>query len=290
MKFFEEALPPVSEPVAAETSVNFQGIVDTVVGWVLDVGVKLLIAFAIMFITFKVINLVSRRIEKRGTSGKADKTIMKTLAYLIRIGLKVLVIICLVGYVGIDTSGLTALVVSLGACIGLAVNGALSNLAGGVLIILTRPFKIDDYIEAQGHSGTVVDIHITTTKLKTPDNKIIYLPNGPLANGNIVNYSVMDTRRVDFCFSVAYGSDVEKAKSIIREIIEGHELVLKDPEVFVRLSKQADSSLDITARAWVNSADYWTVNFDVLEAVNARLESEGIEVPFNQLDVHVRND
>ncbi len=127
-------------------------------------GVRLVIAFLVMFVAFKVINLISRRIEKRASDGKADKTIMKTLAYLTRIGLKVLVAICLVGYVRIDTSGLTALVVSFGACIG---------LAGGVLIILTRPFKLVDYIEAQGYSGTVVDIHITTTKLRTPDNKII---------------------------------------------------------------------------------------------------------------------
>jgi len=284
--FFEEATAPAGEV----QFVDVQSVVDKVIDWVMSVGVRLVIAFIIMFVSFKVINLISRRIEKRANDARADKTIMKTLAYLTKIGLKVLVVICLVGYVGIDTSGLTALVVSFGACIGLAVNGALSNLAGGVLIILTRPFKLDDYIEAQGYSGTVVDIHITTTKLRTPDNKVIYIPNGPLATGNIVNYSVMDTRRVDFTFSVAYGSDVEQAKKIIREIIEGHELVLKDPEVFVRLTNQGDSALDITARAWVKSGDYWTVNFDVLEAVTDRLEKEGIEIPFNQLDVRLRQD
>ncbi|MBQ8289646.1 MAG: mechanosensitive ion channel [Clostridia bacterium] len=284
--FFEEPTAPAGEV----QFVDLQSVVDKVIDWVMSVGVRLVIAFIIMFVSFKVINLISRRIERRANDARADKTIMKTLAYLTKIGLKVLVVICLVGYVGIDTSGLTALVVSFGACIGLAVNGALSNLAGGVLIILTRPFKLDDYIEAQGYSGTVVDIHITTTKLRTPDNKVIYIPNGPLATGNIVNYSVMDTRRVDFTFSVAYGSDIEQAKKIIREIIEGHELVLKDPEVFVRLTNQGDSALDITARAWVKSGDYWTVNFDVLEAVTDRLEKEGIEIPFNQLDVRVRQD
>ena len=284
--FFEEPTAPAGEV----QFVDLQSVLDKVIDWVMSVGVRLVIAFIIMFVSFKVINLISRRIERRANDARADKTIMKTLAYLTKIGLKVLVVICLVGYVGIDTSGLTALVVSFGACIGLAVNGALSNLAGGVLIILTRPFKLDDYIEAQGYSGTVVDIHITTTKLRTPDNKVIYIPNGPLATGNIVNYSVMDTRRVDFTFSVAYGSDIEQAKKIIREIIEGHELVLKDPEVFVRLTNQGDSALDITARAWVKSGDYWTVNFDVLEAVTDRLEKEGIEIPFNQLDVRVRQD
>ncbi len=288
MLLFETA--PSPDSVAVEGAVDFKTLVTSVVDWALKVGIKLLIAFAIMFVSFKVINLIARKIEKRGTSGNADKTIMKTLAYIIKVGLKVLIVICLVGYVGIDTSGLTALVVSFGACIGLAVNGALSNLAGGVLIIITRPFKIDDFIEAQGHSGTVLDIHITTTKLKTPDNKIIYIPNGPLANGTIVNTSVMPTRRADFVFTVAYGTDIERAKTVIREVVEAHELVLKDPAVFVRLTNQGDHALEITARAWVKSSDLWDVKFDLLEAVTQRLEAEGIEIPFNQLEVTVKND
>ncbi|MBQ7333395.1 MAG: mechanosensitive ion channel, partial [Clostridia bacterium] len=179
---------------------------------------------------------------------------------------------------------------SLGVCAGLAVNGALSNLAGGVLIILTRPFRVDDYIEAQGHSGTVEDIHITCTKLRTTDNKVVYLPNGSLSSGSIVNYSEKDTRRVDFTFSIGYSDDFEKAKGIIMGILESHELTLKDPAPMVRVSGHGESSIDITARAWVMSADYWTVNFDVLEAVKTAFDKEGIEIPFNQLDVHVKKD
>ena len=138
---------------------------NSILDWAKNTGIKIVIALVILLVSFRIITVITRKIEKRANNKKADKTIMKTLAYVLRIGLKIVVVVCLIGYLGIDTSGLTALIASFGVCIGLAVNGAVANLAGGILIILTRPFKIDDYIEAQGHSGTVVDIHITTTKL-----------------------------------------------------------------------------------------------------------------------------
>ena len=266
------------------------GILNTVIGWATNTGIKILIALIILFISFKIINAIARKIEKNGNKDKYDKTIMKTLAYIFKLGLKIVVAICLVGYVGIDTSGLTALVASFGVCIGLAVNGALSNLAGGVLIILTRPFRIDDFIEAQGYSGTVEDIHITTTKIRTGDNKVVYIPNGALSSGTIVNYSIKDTRRVDFTFSIGYGDDFEKAKAIITEICDSHELVLKDPAPMVRVSSHGASSVDIVTRVWVKSGDYWTVNFDILEAVKTAFDKNGIEIPYNQLDVHVKQD
>ena len=269
---------------------DLQAILDTIVNWATTAGIKIIIALIILFISFKVINLIGRRIERIAEKKKADKTIMRTLAYIFKISMKVLVAICLVGYVGIDTSGLMALVTSLGVCVGLAVNGALSNLAGGVLIILTRPFRIDDFIEAQGFSGTVEDIHITNTKLRTPDNKIVYIPNGALSSGSVVNYSVKDVRRVDAVFSISYGADFNKAKKIITEIAEAHPLVLKDPAVFVRVSEHAASSINLTTRVWVNSADYWTVKFDLMESVKERFDAEGIEIPFNQMDVHIKND
>lgn len=268
----------------------FNNVINSIVGWATTAGVRLLIAIVILFVSFKVINAIARRIEKKGNKDKYDKTIMKTIAYIFRIGLKIVIAVCLVGYVGIDTSGMTALVTSLGVCAGLAVNGALSNLAGGVLLILTRPFRIDDFIEAQGYSGTVEDIHITNTRLRTPDNKVVYIPNGALSTGNIVNYSEKDTRRVDFTFSVGYGEDFERAKAIIADICNAHELVLSDPEPFVRVSQHADSGINIVARVWVKSSDYWTVNFDILEAVKAEFDKQGIKKPYNQLDVHVKND
>lgn len=255
-----------------------------------SIGLKILVSLIIMLISFKIINKLARNIEKKNDKAKYDKTIMKTLAYILKIALKCLVVVCLIGYLGIDTSGITALIASLGVCVGLAVNGAVANLAGGVLIIVTRPFKIDDYIEAQGYSGTVEDIHITCTKICTPDNKIIYLPNGALSNGNIVNYSEKDTRRVDFTFSISYSSDFEKAKAIISKLCDAHELVLKNPAPFIRVSAHGASSIDIVTRVWVKSADYWTVNFDLLESVKTAFDKEGIEIPYNQLDVHVKQN
>ena len=203
--------------------------------------------------------------------------------------MKIVVAVCLVEYIGIDTGAITALITSMGVCVGLAVNGALANLAGGVMLILTRPFRIDDYIEAQGYAGTVEDIHITNTRVRTPDNKVVYIPNGALSSGSILNYSVKDTRRVDFVFSIAYSADFEKARKAILGICESHELVLKDPAPFIRMSEHAASSINITTRVWVNSADYWTVKFDITEAVKAKFDEEGIEIPFNQVDVHIKN-
>lgn len=265
-------------------------VLNALVSWVATSGVKLVLALVMLSISFKIINRIARRIEKNGENGKLDKTLAKTFSYILKIALKVVIAICMVGYVGIDTSGLAALVVSFGACIGLALNGAVSNLAGGVIIILTRPFKLDDFIEAQGVSGTVEEIRITSTKVLTGDNKVVYLPNGALSAGTIVNYSEKDTRRVDFTFSIGYGDDFEKAKAIVMDICSSHALALKDPAPMVRISEHGASSINLVARVWVNSGDYWTVHFDILEAVKTAFDKEGIEIPFNQLDVHVKKD
>lgn len=261
---------------------------DTVINWITHTGVRLLIALVLLFVSFRIITLVTRKLTKKLTSGKhhADKTIVKTLMYVGGIALKVVVVIALIGYVGIDTSGLTALVASLGVCFGLAVNGAVANIAGGVLILITRPFRIDDYIEVEGYSGTVEDIHITHTKLRTPDNKVIFIPNGTVSADSIVNYSMKDTRRVDLKFGISYESNVAKALEIIKGIVDEHPLGLKEPESFVKVTGHSDSSIDISARVWVNSADYWTVYFELLESVREALDSaEDIEIPYNKLEV-----
>ncbi len=269
---------------------DWQALFNTVINWATTAGIKLLVALILLFVSFKAINFLARRIEKAAERKHADKTVSRTASYITRIGLKIVVLVCLIGYVGIDTGGLTALIASLGVGLGLAVNGALSNLAGGVLILLTRPFRIDDYIEAQGFGGTVEEIHITNTKLRTPDNKIIYIPNGSLSSGTIVNYSLQETRRVDEVFSIAYSADFKRAKAVIEELCNSHPLVLKDPAPFVRVSEHAASSINLTMRVFVKSADYWTVKFDMLESVKERFDQEGIAIPFNQLDVHIQNN
>ncbi len=284
----DQTTQQVVETTAEQTMI--EKVLDMIITWATTAGIRLVIALVIMFVSFKIVNAVARRIQKSGDKGKLDKTIARTFSYVFKIGFKCAIVICLVGYVGIDTSGLAALAVSVGACIGLALNGAVSNLAGGILIILSRPFKVDDYIEAQGHSGTVEDIHITYTKIITPDNKVVFLPNGPLSSGDIVNYSVKETRRVDFTFSIGYQNDYEKAKTIILDICNSHDLVLKDPAPMVRVSDHVESSINLVTRTWVNSADYWTVKFDITEAVKTAFDKSGIEIPYNQIDVHLKNN
>lgn len=283
MNFLLETTPEV---------IDWSAVLDTVLSWCLNTGLKIIISLLILFISFRIINAIARRVEKKSKENeKLDKTLVKTLTYAGKIAAKILVAICLIGYLGIDTSGLTALVTSLGVCAGLAVNGALSNLAGGVLIIFTRPFKVDDYIEVEGSSiaGTVEEIRIVTTKLCTPDNKVIYVPNGTLSNSNIINYSEKATRRVDFNFAIAYESDFGKARELIYNLLASHELALKDPAPVVRMSEHGDSSVNITARVWVDSKNYWTVKWDILEASKKMFDENGIEIPYNKLDVNVKN-
>ena len=267
---------------------DWKEVLKTIINWATSTGVKIIIALIVLLVSFRIINIISRKLTLQAQKREVDKTISHTLIYVFKTIAKIIVAICLVGYLGIDTSGLTALITSLGVCVGLAVNGALSNLAGGVMLILTRPFKIDDYIEALGHSGTVEDIRITQTKLRTPDNKVVYIPNGTLSSAEIINYSEKDVRRLDLTFSIAYNNDFEKAKQIITTICDSHELVLKDPAPFVRVSKHNSSSIDIVTRVWVKSGDYWTVNFDLLEKVKLDFDANGIEIPFNQLDVNIK--
>ena len=265
-------------------------LVSSVSTWAVQTGLRIVIALVLMFISFKLIGRLARRVEKLGSKPNYDKTLMRVLAYVVNIGAKSLVLVCLIGYLGIDTSGITALIASLGVCIGLAVNGAVANIAGGVLLLVTRPFRVDDYIEAQGVSGTVVDIHLTNTKIVTPDNKVVYIPNGELSNGNIINYSEKDQRRVDLTFSISYDNNFQDAKAIITRVCDEHELVLKDKSKTIRVSAHNQSSIDITTKVWVNRPDYWTVYFDLLETVKVEFDKAGIKIPYNQLDVHVKND
>lgn len=222
---------------------DWKAILNSLVNWATSSGIKIIIALVLLFISFKVINTLARRFTKRSERKGVDKTIARTLIYIFKLGMKIIVIVCLIGYVGLDTSGITALIASAGVCIGLAVNGAVSNLAGGVMLIATRPFKIDDYIEALGHAGTVEEIRITQTKLRTPDNKVVYVPNGALSSAEIINYSEKEIRRVENTFSIAYHCDFEKAKEIITNICLNHELILKDPALSCAFPATATAAL-----------------------------------------------
>lgn len=260
--------------------------------WVLNTGIRLVIAIVVLIVSFSLINFISRRIvkkiEKKMEKKKANKTVVNTLAYAFKILFKTVIVISLIAYVGIDVSGITALIASTGVGIGLAINGALSNIAGGILLIITRPFSEDDFINANGVEGTVEQIKLCHTVLRTPDNKVVYVPNGTLSSGTITNYSVNDNRRLDVEFSIAYSADFDKTREVVLAICNSEKRILKDPAPQVNISEHAQSSLNLFARVWTNKNDYWPVKFDLLEKIKKALDENGIEIPFPQIDVHMK--
>ncbi len=250
-------------------------------------GVKILAAIAV-FIIGRWIAKIMRRIVNTITSKREiDPTIVKFLANLTYIGLLVFFIIAALGLLGIQTTSFIAVLGAAGLAIGLALQGSLANFAAGFLLIVFRPFKVGDYIEGGGVAGTVEALHIFTTRLATPDNKTIIVPNSKLTGDNIVNYSTKGTRRVDMVFGIGYGDDIDKARNIITEILSQDERILQDPPMKIAVSELADSSVNFIARPWVNAADYWNVYFETTEKVKKRFDAEGVSIPFPQRDVHV---
>ena len=271
--------------------IDWQGLWNNIVNWATNTGVKIVIALVILIISFRLITWITRRISKRLIEKrKLDKTLINTLFYILRIVLKIVVLTCLIGYLGIDTTGLAALIAAVGVGIGLAVNGALSNLAGGVLILITRPFKVDDYVSAGGYEGTVEDVRIVYTKIRTVDNKVVYAPNGPLSASTIVNYSEKDLRRVDLNFTIEKKEDYKKAEEILLNVANAHAKVLKDPATMSRILEHTSNGTTLVVRAWVKNADYWDVFFDLQEGIKKALDENGIVMPANQLDVRVKQD
>ena len=276
-----------TEGTTTTESSTLDTVIREVVTWLSTHGVRLLIGLIALFITFKIANVIARSVKKNMEKRNVDKTIIRVTHSAVRWGLKLLLFIIFLGYVGIDTAGIGMAIGSVGVAIGLALQGALSNLAGGIIILINRPFKLDDYIEAQGEGGMVEDIRIFYTYLVTPDNKVIMIPNGQLANGNIVNYSKKDLRRVDLSFSIGYNEDFERAKAVILDICSANEMILKEPAPFVKVSSHSASSIDLVTRVWVKSGDYWSVHFQLLEDVKKRFDAEKISIPYPQMDVHM---
>lgn len=268
-----------------------ENILNNIWEWLAKNGLKIVIAVVLMIICFKVINWFAKKLTKKYESNeKYDKTLTKTLVYIGKIILKILVVVCLIGFVGIETGGISALIASLGVSIGLAVNGTLSNFAGGLMLLFSRPFKVDDYIQCLGSEGKVEDIKITYTKIITNDNKVVYLPNGKLSTDTIINYTDKDLRRVDLDFSVA-GNDPVLVRNILFEVCKRADLILDDPEPFARITDfGAGNGLKVTLRAWCKSSDYWDAYYNLLDGAKVLFDENKIVVPFNQLDVHIKND
>ena len=273
---------------------DWNKIKETVWGWLTTTGIKILVALLVLIVAFTLIDRIGKKIEKRGRkleeTKHVDKTVYRTLGYIAKIGLKILVVLSLVAYLGIDTGAITALIASLGVGVGLAVNGTLSNLAGGMLLLFTRPFKDGDYIAANGYEGCVEDIFICNTKIRTNDNKIVYLPNGKLSTCEIVNYTEKNTRRVDLTYSISYADDFEKAEQIVKEDAAANPKILQEPAPKARITAHSASSIDLFCPVWCKTEDYWDVLFDMNEQVKKAFDLNGISIPFNQMDVHVKND
>lgn len=261
-----------------------------IVNWATTDGIKLIIGIFLLWIGWKlakkIVNILNKTLERRNV----DVTIRSFLDTFLEVILKGLVVLVVLEYVGIKTTGVAALVASAGVAIGLALQGSLSNFAGGLVILLIRPFNVGDYVEGAGHNGVIEKIGMFYTHMVSVDNKLILVPNGTLANGSIVNYSAKELRRVDLTFGVGYEQDILKVKRVLSNIVEAHDLILKTPEAFIALSNHGDSAINFVVRVWVNNSDYWKVHFDLLESVKVAFDNEDISIPYPQMDLHIKNE
>lgn len=249
--------------------------------------VNLVIALIVMIVGYRVIAGFENRLKRPHKFSKLEPSVKSFAISFITISLKILLMIIVLSIVGVPMASLVTIVGSCAVAIGLALQGGLSNIAGGLMILLFKPFKVGDYISSNGIDGTVKAITTFYTTIVTIDNKVIQLPNGNLSNSNITNFSANPTRRVDIEVSVSYNSDIEKVKKIINKIIDSHELIIQDKEKFCRLKTHGSSALIFVVRVWTNTPDYWNVYFDLMEGIKKEFDKNHIEIPFDQLDVHM---
>jgi small conductance mechanosensitive channel len=269
-----------------KTEIDWQQLLDQVVSGALTLGKSILIALVIYFVGRYLIKVVNKFIQKAMEKRKVDGAVRSFVGSLVNILLLILLFLSIVGALGIEMTSFAALLASAGVAVGMALSGNLQNFAGGLVLLVLRPYKVGDFIEIAGVSGVVKSVEIFNTVLTTGDNKVIFIPNNAIATGTLVNYSHQETRRVDFKFGVDYGTDYKKVKDVIERLIAEDSRILKDPAHFIGLGELADSSVNITVRVWVKSADYWDVFFNFTEKVYATFPKEGIEFPFPQMTIH----
>ena len=253
----------------------------------ITLGGRIVGAMIILVIGKLIINWLNRLFAALLTKQRVEPSVQSFLKSTVNILLLVMLALAVIGKLGVEITGFAALLASAGVAIGMALSGNLQNFAGGLIILIFRPYKVGDYIDSDtGASGTVQEIQIFHTVLKTGDNKIVYAPNGNMSNSVVTNYSQQNTRRVDFTFSMEYGEDYERVEQVLKDIIAADERILTDPEPFIRLGEMAASSVDITVRVWVKSKDYWAVHFDLKKAVYTTFTKLDISIPFPQMVVH----
>jgi len=254
-----------------------------------SLSISLLMALAILIIGRQLVKLILRLITVALEKSNVEDTVRIFVTNLLNTLLMILVFIAAINQLGIETTSIIAVLGAAGLAIGLALQGSLSNFAAGILIVIYRPYKVGDYIEAGNYAGTVKDIQIFSTVLKTPDNKIVVVPNGSIMNGSIVNYSDQDTRRIDLIIGCSYEDDIDKVRSVLEDILKKEKRVLKDPKPQIAVTELADSSVNFIFRPWVKRTDYLPVYYSLLEEVKKRFDKEGISIPYPQSDVHIHN-
>lgn len=261
-----------------------------IVGWnyLIAYGPKIIGALLVLFIGLwvikRIVKILKRVMRKRGL----DESLIPFLSSLLDIGLKAMLVISSASMMGIETTSFVAILGAAGLAVGLALQGTLQNFAGGVLILVFKPYKVGHLIEAQGHLGTVKEIQIFVTILLTPENKTVIIPNGALSNGNITNYTVEGLIRVDVAIGISYDSDIKKAKQVLQGIVDAHPKVLKEPTSFVGVKSLGDSSIDLTVRGYTTPESLWEVYFELIEECKIALDNNGITIPFPQVDVHMK--
>lgn len=253
-------------------------------------AIRLAIAILIFIIGKWIISYIKKIFTKILDKRDTDPSLKSFLKSLVSIALTIILIIIIVGILGVETTSIVALLASAGVAFGMALSGTLQNFAGGVMILFFKPYRVGDFIEAQNQSGTVKEIQIFNTVLITPDNKVIFIPNGSLATGVVINYSRQKIRRFEIIINIAYGENYDKARDTIIELLNENKLVLKEPAHFVALNKLNDSSVDIVVRAWADKDNYWDAYFSINENVYKAFAEKGIDIPFPQLTVHMKKN
>jgi small conductance mechanosensitive channel len=273
------------------TNIDFMNFYDYLEGrGIVDYAIQFVSALFVLLVGLWIIRIIIKSLTKRFEKSRIDPSLRSFILPLISITLKVALIITVIKQMGVETTSFIALLGTAGLAVGLALQGSLSNFAGGVLILLLKPFKVGDFIEAKGFSGTVKDIHIFYTILATPNNQKVVIPNSDLSNSSVINYSSYPTRRLELVFSCSYENDIELVRKILFDLISNHQLVLKDPEPQVLLSEYGSSSIDFKVRGWVKKEDYWGVHRDMMFAVKASFDQNNISIPYPQLDVHIQKN
>tara|TARA_B100001094_G_scaffold328473_1_gene388965 strand:+ start:3164 stop:3991 length:828 start_codon:yes stop_codon:yes gene_type:complete len=252
-------------------------------------GISLFIALCILVIGRQVIKIVIKVISSALERSNTEDTVRIFVTNLLNTLLMIVVFIAAINQLGIETTSIIAVLGAAGLAIGLALQGSLANFAAGILIVIYRPYKVGDYIQADNHLGTVNDIQIFSTVLRTPDNKLVVVPNGSIMNGSIVNFSNQDTRRIDMVIGCSYEDDIDKVKAVLTDIVAKDDRVLSDPKTRIAVSELADSSVNFIVRPWVKNPDYLDVMYSLTEEIKKRFDEEGISIPYPQSDVHIHN-